>query len=354
MVHRIALKRKEANMITLKQAIENYVTTRTTEGMSRHYTTWLERRLKDFNQYTQETRPGDESLGRVTLDDARNFIGMLIKKRVKYEHHQRRAPEAEGLAPTTIHGYARSIRSFGTFLFEEGYTEENIFEGLRPPKVPKKIIEPLTEEEIRRILSIIPQVTAEGLRNYAFFLLLLDTGIRLSEMLNLKVSDIDLAEGIFKVMGKGSKEREIPLGVTARRALIRYIEMGRPRPLNPNDDTLFLTMDGSPITQSSVACVLKRIANRVHIKHLYPHLLRHTFAVRYLINGGDAFSLQKILGHESLDMTRRYVELANTDVKKKHQQFSPVDNLNLSEARRGRPRLQTREKSEYTASPKRG
>ena len=159
-------------------------------------------------------------------------------------------------------------------------------------------------------------------------------------MLNLKVNDIDFAEGIFKVMGKGAKEREVPLGTTARRAIIRYIETARPRPLNVNTDTLFLTMDGSPITQQSVAQVLKRIAKRVRLKHLYPHLLRHTFAVRYLVNGGDAFSLQKILGHESLDMTRRYVELANTDIKKKHQQFSPVDNLNLSESRRGRPRRQ--------------
>jgi site-specific recombinase XerD len=153
-------------------------------------------------------------------------------------------------------------------------------------------------------------------------------------MLALKIEDIDFTENVFKVMGKGSKEREIPLGATVRRAIIRYIETARPAPLNANTTNLFLTMDGRPITQQTVAQIFRRIAKRAHLKHLYPHLLRHTFAVRFLINKGDAFSLQKILGHESLDMTRRYVELANTDIKKLHIQASPVDNLNLPDAGR--------------------
>ena len=114
MVHRIANRRREADLITLKQAIENYITTRTTEGMSHHYTNWLERRLRDFNQYVQEIRQKEVSLGEVSLDDARRFIGILMEKRIKYEHHQNRLPQAEGLSPITIHGYARSIRSFGT------------------------------------------------------------------------------------------------------------------------------------------------------------------------------------------------------------------------------------------------
>jgi site-specific recombinase XerD len=337
-------------MITLERAIELYITTKTAEGLSIHYTSWLERRLKDFLKFNQGISPEDESLGRVTLNTARVFISSLLQKKVKYEHHSRRQPQAEGLALNTIHGYARGIRSFGTFLFEEGYTETNIFEDLKPPKVPRKIIQPLAEEEIRRILATFPHDTAEGMRNYAFFLLLLDTGIRLSEMLKLNIEDMNFSEGIFKVMGKGSKERELPIGITAQRAVIRYIEMARPVPINPNLHNVFLTADGHAITQQTVAQVLRRIAHRVRLKHLYPHLLRHTFAVRYLVNGGDAFSLQKILGHESLDMTRRYVELANTDIKKKHQQFSPVDNLNLSEATRGRPRRQVREKPSHSAS----
>lgn len=119
--------------------------------------------------------------------------------------------------------------------------------------------------------------------------------------------------------------------MTAQKGMIRYLEMARPQPINPNVHNVFLTMDGHSITQQTVAQVLHRSAYRVRLKHLYPHLLPHTFAVRYLVNGDDAFSLQKILGHESLDMTRRYVKLANTDVKKKHQASCPVQMLQLDQ-----------------------
>jgi len=331
-------------MVTLQQAIQNYVTTLTTEGKSPTYTGWLNRRLRDFNTFLEKERHKTIFLQDLSVDEARAFIKWLMDKPIKYTNHINRIPLPENLAASTVHGYARAIRSFGTFLMEEGYTEENVFLALKPPKLPKKIIEPLSEDEIRRILTVIPRDTIEGLRNYAIFLLLLDTGIRLSEMLTLKLEAIDFGEGVFKVMGKGAKEREVPLGSTAQRALIRYIELARPQPLNPNNPFVFLNMEGTQGTQQMVAQMLKRVAKRAHLKHLYPHLLRHTFAVRYLMNGGDAFSLQKILGHESLDMTRRYVELANTDIKKKHLVFSPVDNLNLAETGRGRPRRQVQGK----------
>jgi integrase len=160
MVHKVTDKRKEAKMITLRQAIEAYITTLKSEGMSKSYTSWLERRLRDFYLSVQGTGQNDVALGEVTLEDARRFIGFLLQKNTKYDHHHLIVQQMEGLSPTTIHGYARCIRSFGTFLLREGYTPDDIFAALKPPKVPKKIIEPLTEEEIRRILTVIPRETS--------------------------------------------------------------------------------------------------------------------------------------------------------------------------------------------------
>jgi site-specific recombinase XerD len=174
--------------------------------------------------------------------------------------------------------------------------------------------------------------------NYAIVLLFLDTGIRLSELVQLNVSGIDFGAGEFRVLGKGGKERIVPMGLATRRAIIRYVEHFRPQPVALQEDRLFLTVAGDPISRDSIAKMLERLGRRVGVTRLHPHLLRHTFAVRYLINGGDVFTLQKILGHSTLDMTRRYVTLANRDVKDKHRQYSPVDNLGLVKRKRGRPR----------------
>ena len=123
-----------------------------------------------------------------------------------------------------------------------------------------------------------------------------------------KICSPDLeAVGQFKVFGKGAKERIVPMGLVARRAVIRYKENSRPQPLNPMEDRLFLTVAGDPVCRDSVNKIIQRLAKRAGIPRLHAHLLRCTFALRYLINGGDVFTLQKILGHNTLEMPRKYV-----------------------------------------------
>jgi integrase/recombinase XerC/integrase/recombinase XerD len=180
------------------------------------------------------------------------------------------------------------------------------------------LIQPLSEDEIQRVLIAAQQHTG-GVRNYTMLLLFLDTGIRLSELVNLKIPDIDFAAGQFKVFGKGAKERIVLMGLATRREVIRYMEHYRPQPINPNENRLFLTASGSAITKRSLGQMIERLATRAGIPRLHAHLLRHTFAVRYLVNGGDVFTLQKILGHTTLEMTRKYVTLASGDVKEKHR-----------------------------------
>jgi len=102
-------------------------------------------------------------------------------------------------------------------------------------------------------------------------------------------------------------------------------------------DYLFISADGHQITHTAVAKVFQRVKEQAGVPKLHPHVCQHTFSVRYLVNGGDAFSLQKILGHTSLEMTRKYVNMAFGDVKEKHRQFSPMDNLGFQTKKRGRP-----------------
>ena len=132
-------------------------------------------------------------------------------------------------------------------------------------------------------------------------------------------------------MGKGNKERVVPIGTVAQKALLRYIYHSRPE--SNNVDYLFLTLDGYHLGINGLKLMLSRLAARSGVERLHAHLCRHTFAVNYLLNGGDVFSLQQILGHSSLDMVRNYLTLTSSDIKNQHHRFSPMDRMNIRRSR---------------------
>jgi len=138
-----------------------------------------------------------------------------------------------------------------------------------------------------------------------------------------------LDEGYLKVMGKGKKEHIVPIGNNAQRALQRYLFRFRPKPTNPVTDNVFLSISSKALTENSMKLMFTRLAKRSGVCRLHAHLCRHTFATRFLINGGDVFSLQQILGHSTLEMVRHYVNLASSHIAIQHQKFSPLDRLNL-------------------------
>ena len=168
----------------------------------------------------------------------------------------------------------------------------------------------------------------------------LDTGVRLSELTGLCVSDLLLEEGIARVMGKGQKQRIVPLGKQLIGYLWRYLSFHRPEPLMPKDDRVFLTERGQPLKKDRVEHIVKHYGLKAGIKgvRLSPHTFRHTAAVTFLRNGGDVFTLQRMLGHSSLEMTRHYCQVADVDVKRAHITASPVDNLGIASPHRAAPR----------------
>ncbi len=144
----------------------------------------------------------------------------------------------------SIQCYLRALKSFFSWLHREGYTGENKLEGLRLPRAPKRLIEPLTDAEIALIFASIDTQTSWGARNTAIILPILDTGLRSSEVLTLEMRHLHLEERFAKVMGKGQKERIVPFGNSAQKALMKYIYHFRPEPLG--DDRVFLNLDGNP------------------------------------------------------------------------------------------------------------
>jgi len=221
------------------------------------------------------------------------------------------------LAPVSVAGYVRTLRVLGNWLAAEGLADAAALRGLRRPRVPHKVIEPVADDVLRRLLAV------ASVRDRAIVLLMVDTGLRVSEVAGLRLGDLR-PDGTVKVRGKGSKERISPVGSTARQAIVRYL--GQRGPGRP-DDALWLGRKGE-ISARGLQHMVRRLKARVGVTgRLSPHSLRHTFARSYLVNGGDVFSLQRILGHTSLDMVKRYVALADVDLVSCHAAASPADRL---------------------------
>lgn len=326
--------RREKMEITLSTLIDLFAATKQIEGNSPRTIVWYVRTLSRFVNSVGTDQPA--KLGDIDIHDARAFVASLQEAKVRYADHPLRKPEEGKLAAITVHGYVRAIKTFGAWLREEGYTGSNIFEKLKRPKVPKPVIEILSDQEIDRLFSSINPNSFLGSRLYVIVLLLLDTGIRASELCTLTVENTFVDDGYVKVHGKGGKDRIVPFGTTTRKALIRYIATFRPEPLDPDDSHLILSSSCAELTYYGLFHTIKRLGKKVEVPRLHPHLFRHTFAVRYLMNGGDVMTLKLMLGHTTLDVTQIYMHLAEAHVQIQHHKFSPVDRLGLAR-RRNKP-----------------
>lgn len=313
----------------LRALLNTYQIQARTEGKSpntiRIYTTALsilQRFLGRKGFPTDVTRIGPEEI--------REFIGYLQNTNAFIEHPFT-GPQQKGLTGHTINCYLRAIRAFWGWLLAEEFIEINPFDKITIPKPPKKVITPFSEEQIRALLNTIDTKSAIGFRDWTIVLTLLDTGIRVSELTDLRLDDANLEQRHLKIRGKGNKERIVPIGISVQRAIARYLTKYRANPIYSLSDNLFLNRDGVPLTPNRIESIVERYASRAGIQGVRtsPHTFRHTFAIAYLRNGGDVFTLQRILGHETLDMVRNYVCLAQYDLQEAHLRCSPVDNLKI-------------------------
>jgi site-specific recombinase XerD len=275
----------------------------------------------------------DIRLHRLTPEMASKFVDYLQDRTAKFEDHPRRPPIAAPLSPYTIRKEIKILRGFGHWMQREGFG--NPFERLEIPSVPKELVETLSQDEIHRILDTMNPNTLNGARNLALIMLMLDSGPRISEVADLRLPDLNLEDREVKILGKGRKERRIPFGQDTARALMRYTTMFRPEPAHAGDDHAFLSVDGYAMTRNGLECLIRRLRITSGVGKLHAHLLRHTFSVNFLAAGGDLETLRRILGHESLEVTKRYLRgLQDAQVRAKYQDFSPVDRMNLGERNR--------------------
>jgi site-specific recombinase XerD len=238
--------------------------------------------------------------------------------------------QRRGVRSTTIAPRLLVLKSFFNWLRAEGLRQDNPAASVQV-KPAQPLPKTVTETHFLQAISVLNPNRFEDLRWLALFVVAYDTGARLSELLNLRVGDLDLINRMAKILGKGGKERVVFFGQKTAQILRRYLTarmVRENRTLSP-DDLVFVTLNNNPIPKPTVCKVWHRAQKKAGLMPLPFHGLRHGFARRWLLNKGDAFSLQLILGHSSPETTRRYVTLWGSDLKEIHARVSPIDSLPL-------------------------
>jgi integrase/recombinase XerC/integrase/recombinase XerD len=264
------------------------------------------------------TRGSAERTRRAYAVDLAAFTGWTKAQRLEpgdLRHREVRryaaSLSAEGKASTTVARHLAAIRGLYDFLVRTEQVGGNPAELVSSPKRPQKLPNVMTGEQMRALLEGIPARTPLELRDRAMFELAYSCGLRCEEIVNLDIDSFDFEDDQLRVLGKGSKERLLPVGEPARRALERYLHSGR-RPLvgDPREKALFLSKSGRRLSNSDVTRRLRIwVSNVSNIGGVSPHSLRHSFATHLLEGGADLRTIQELLGHSSISTTQVYTRV---------------------------------------------
>ena len=218
------------------------------------------------------------------------------------------------------------LKSFFTYLIFEDYRKDNPMELIETPKTGRKLPDTLSMQEIDALIAAIDLSLPEGERNKAMLETLYGCGLRVSELITLKISDLFFEEGFLKITGKGNKQRFVPIGTTTQKFIELYKNHVRKHVTiqKGHEDTLFLNRRGKQLTRAMVFTIIKNLAVKIDLKKsISPHTFRHSFATHLLENGADLRSIQLMLGHESITTTEVYVHLDRKHLTQIVNQFHP-------------------------------
>jgi len=267
---------------------------------------------------------------------------------------------SQTVSKKTLLNYHTGLSSLWRWAVEEGYAIANLPRQIDPPHPGRRTINPFSDADLRAIVNAISSsktysnhgtiasnVLPNQDRNRAIILLLLDTGLRADELCSLAVRDVDLHNRFVHVAsGKGDSERFVPFSPRTAQALWKYLASrtdkcrgrsgkGNPqmnnfnRPAPTTHEPFFITLNQTPLDRHRLLKQLRSLGRRAGVANVHPHRFRHTFAILYLRNGGDPYSLQVILGHATMEMVKKYLQIAKSDLENFHRLASPVANLRL-------------------------
>jgi site-specific recombinase XerD len=298
---------------TLQALVDLYLVRCRVEGKSPNTTNAYEETLRRFLRIAEQQRfPADPS--RITPIHLYGYLETFAH-----------------LALESRHRYFREVRCFFNWLVEVGYLKETPFRSLRNVRLPQKIVQPYSPDDIARLLACCDPSTSIGARDRAIILTLLDTGIRCSELVQLTLDDINLEEGRLRILhGKGNKQRVAPFAARCRKAIEAYLGFRGTRP-----GPLFCASSGArylrprvPLQANGLKQMLRRLGRETGIAKVHAHRFRHTFATWAIEQDARELDVQYLLGHSSPNMTRRYASSYNSEqAARRHFSFSPAQRL---------------------------
>jgi integrase/recombinase XerD len=303
--------------VTVSQAIEGYFIAAQARRLSPHTLKDYDNTFRRFESFIGSDPP----LANIGTADIRVFLNSL-----------------DGLSAKTLLNYHTGLSALWTWAVKERLVGVHVVREVDPPRPEEREIIPYTRADLQGMLAACDQSQPyvrpgkrrchnqrpTALRDRAIILLLVDTGLRASELCDLRLADLDLKNHRLRVMGKGRKERALPVSARTAQAIWRYLttreDAQRPAAF------LFTSKTGMPINRINLGHMLKRTGERAAVPNVTVHRFRHTFAITFLRNGGHIFALQRMLGHTTLDMVNRYLAIADADIERAHQDASPVTN----------------------------
>lgn len=280
------------------------------KGLSKNTVESYQSDIEKFLQFCLENRIDD--LGKIDKITLENYLEFLNENE---------------FSSTSLSRYISSLKSFFNYLHNNGIIQNNPIEKIDSPKIRRNLPEVLTIEEVLSILNSIPTEDVLGKRDKAMLELLYACGLRVSELINLKIRDIFFKEGFLKVWGKGSKERIVPIGSVALNWVKIYLQKSRPQLAKGNNNTvdiLFLNSRGQKFSRMGIwkiirfYAILAGLGDKVH-----PHIFRHSFATHLLQGGADIRSVQEMLGHSDISTTQIYTHLTKDYLIEIHKTFHP-------------------------------
>jgi len=291
----------------LSETIQSFLLERRIAGATAATIATYRDQLTPFQRWCEGR---DVDLGLVDTDHLRSYLS-----------------DRQRISSSALYEGARRLKTFFKWCHQEQVCDDHAAR-IRMPKQERKVIPALTVPQVRALLAVCAKDSFVGRRDEALLRLLIDGGLRISEALGLSEADINLSDGrVFVRYDKGQKQRIVPIGPRTQRSLARYV--GVRSQLRAVAGALFIGTNGKCLSRRHLEQHLSRIAERAGIEgvRVTPHVLRHTCALWFLRRGGDAFSLQALLGHSSLEMTKRYVAMTQADVTEAHARYGAGDLL---------------------------